>query len=69
MEKQHAEAMRDLALSAITDLGRILAIGQEHLAAGELEPLRHAVGRVIGWIQTDILDDICGRHLELDDLR
>jgi len=69
MERQHAEAMRDLALGAITDLTRILAIGQEHFAAAELEPLRRAVGGVIGRIQTDILDGIYGHHPELDDLR
>ena len=69
MEKQHAKAMRDLAPGAITDLTGILAIGREHVVAEEMEPLRYAVGRVIGRIQTDILDDICGHHPELDDLR
>ncbi len=69
MEKNQAQTVRDLSLSAITDLTKMLAISEGRCAAGEFETLKRAIAGIIGLIQTDILDGICAQYPELNDLR
>lgn len=69
VEKQQAEAVRDLSLSAITDLTRTLAISEGRCTSEEFATLKRAVAGIIGLIQTKILDDIRAHYPELDDLR
>jgi hypothetical protein len=69
MEKQPAEAVRDLSLSAITDLTKMLAVSEGRCAPDEFETLKRAVAGVIGLIQTEILDGICAQYPEMNDLR
>jgi hypothetical protein len=69
VERQSAETVRDLSLSAITDLTRMLAVGEGHCAAEEFRTLKRAVAGIIGLIQTEILDGIRAQYPELNDLR
>ncbi len=69
MERLLAETVRDLSLSAITDLTKMLAISEGRCPAEESEALKRAIAGIIGLIQTDILDGICAQYPELNDLR
>lgn len=69
MEKELAQAVRDLSLNAITDLTKMLAVSEGRCSSDEFMTLKRAVGRVIGRIQTEILDGICTQYPELNDLK
>jgi hypothetical protein len=69
MEKQPAEAVRDLSLSAIADLTKVLGVSEGGCASGEFRTLKRAIAGIIGLIQVEILDGIYAQYPELNDLR
>ena len=63
-----ATEIQALALSAITDLSKILEISTSKCSPEEYEQLKRGVGLSIGYIQTKLLDLIYKSHPQLDDL-
>jgi hypothetical protein len=69
MNKNTAEAVRDLSLAAITNLSKLLVVSKDHCTPEEFAALRKGVGIAIGQIQMEILSVICAQYPELDDLK
>jgi hypothetical protein len=68
LKKSDAQAIKDLALQAISDLTRILLVSKDSFTEEEFHDLTKAVGNSIGHIEMDILSKIYSQYPELDDI-
>jgi hypothetical protein len=68
LKKADAEAIKGLALQAISDLTRMLLVSKDPYTEEEFHDLRKAVGSSIGHIEMDILSKIYSQYPELDDI-
>jgi hypothetical protein len=68
LKKSDAEAIKDLALQAISDLTRILLVSKDSCTEEEFHDLKRAVGSSIGHIEMDILSKVYSQYPELDDI-
>jgi len=69
IEESTAKEVHALALSAVSELSKILQMSNGRCSDEEYERIRKGVGMAIGRIQSDILDLICAAYPELDDLK
>ena len=68
MKKKTAEFVSTESMKVIAALSSIVIKCQKESDPEELERIRKSIGTIIGKIQTDILDPICSKFPELDDL-
>lgn len=70
IEKQWATQIQEHALRAISELSDVLDISQGRCSPEEYESIKRSIGRAIGIITTELLDDVVYKaYPELDDLK
>jgi hypothetical protein len=68
-DRRSAEELRDLSLQAVSQLSQLLNQSRDRCSPAEFERIKKGVGMAIGQVQTEILDLICSRYPDLDDLK
>lgn len=68
MKKKTAEFVSTESLKVIAALSSIVIKIQKESDPEEFEQMRKSIGIIVGKIQSDILDPICSKFPELDDL-
>jgi hypothetical protein len=66
IDRQTAEAVRDLALKAVSELSRALAAAQAGCDGESFEKVKRGVGLSIGRIQTEVIDVVLKDHPDLE---
>lgn len=65
INRETAELVRDLALKAVSELSRALAVGESSCSPEDLERIKRGVGLSIGRIQTELIDVVLKDHPDL----
>ena len=69
LDKECAQAIKQHALTAISELSRALNASSGRCTQEEYEKIRRGVGLVIGRIETDLLGIVYSAYPDLDDLK
>ena len=65
IDRETAECVRDLALKAISELSRALAVGQAGCSGEDFENIKRGIGLSIGRIQTELIDVVVADYPDL----